>query len=256
MRCIRDSLPTHPWHQWQSLAALGQHLQSQQPTALRITGIPHAGIWTEVATAHTLQHADGHMPLSQLRAGLSAPDAVLPHQCHHLGQQLGYTTTITYSPTPGLIDLIYTRNTPAALTDVYLPADTVGPIADYVNDLTSTQLNTQLRQFAATRLPQYMVPAVIMILDSLPLTVNGKLDRRALPTPEFLTTTTYQAPRNPHEHTLAALFSETLGITPIGINDNFFDHGGHSLSATRLVARIRTQLAIEVPIRVIFESPT
>ncbi|WP_459797866.1 phosphopantetheine-binding protein, partial [Mycobacterium riyadhense] len=63
-------------------------------------------------------------------------------------------------------------------------------------------------------------------------------------------------PRNPHEHTLTTLFSETLNITPIGINDNFFDLGGHSLSATRLIARIRTELATEVPIRVIFESPT
>ncbi|WP_204803995.1 condensation domain-containing protein [Mycobacterium riyadhense] len=181
---------------------------------------------------------------------------MLPHQCRQLGQQLGYTTTITYSPTPGLIDLIYTRTTTTALTDVYLPAHPVGPITDYVNDPATAQLSTQLRQFAATQLPPYMVPATIMVLDSLPLTVNGKLDRHALPAPEFLTTTTYQAPRNPHEHTLTTLFSETLNITPIGINDNFFDLGGHSLSATRLIARIRTELATEVPIRVIFESPT
>ncbi|WP_275581179.1 non-ribosomal peptide synthetase [Mycobacterium riyadhense] len=248
-------LPTHPWQRWHDLTALGQHLQSHQPNALRITGIPHAGIWTDVTTAHALHHAADHTPLHQL-ATPPPPDAVLPHQCRQLGQQLGYTTTITYSPTPGLIDLIYTRTTTTALTDVYLPAHPVGPITDYVNDPATAQLSTQLRQFAATQLPPYMVPATIMVLDSLPLTVNGKLDRHALPAPEFLTTTTYQAPRNPHEHTLTTLFSETLNITPIGINDNFFDLGGHSLSATRLIARIRTELATEIPIRVIFESPT
>ncbi|KAA1243555.1 AMP-binding protein, partial [Mycobacterium simiae] len=248
-------VPARPWRHWKSLAVLGQHLETEHPCALRITDVPHAGIWTEVAISQALQHVDDGTPLGAL--GPEPPAAaVLPYQCRQLGQSLGYTTTVTCSPAPGLMDIIYTRPSTAAITDTYLPANPLQPLTDYVNDPSSAELSTELRRYSADRLPEYMVPTAIMVIESLPLTVNGKLDRRALPAPHFLTSTTYQAPRNPGEHVLVALFSEILGIAHIGIHDNFFDLGGHSLSATRLIVRIRTELAAEVPIRVIFETPT
>ena len=74
-----------------------------------------------------------------------------------------------------------------------------------------------------------MVPAAIMVVESLPLTVNGKLDRRALPAPEFISAVAYRAPRDRRERVLAALFGEVLGVTRVGIDDGFFDLGGHSL---------------------------
>ena len=101
-----------------------------------------------------------------------------------------------------------------------------------------------------------MVPAAIMVLESLPLTVNGKLDRRALPAPEFVSGVAYRAPRDRRERVLAALFGEVLGVTRVGIDDGFFDLGGHSLSAMRLVARVRAELGVEVPIRAVFDAPT
>ncbi|MEW1640415.1 condensation domain-containing protein, partial [Streptomyces sp. NPDC093801] len=105
-------------------------------------------------------------------------------------------------------------------------------------------------------LPEYMVPSAIVILDALPLTQNGKLDRKALPTPQLSASTSYQAPRTPQEEVLSALFAEILGIPRIGMNDDFFELGGHSLLATRLVSRIRSVLGVEVPIRALFETPT
>ncbi|MBO0880567.1 MAG: thioester reductase domain-containing protein, partial [Mycobacterium sp.] len=120
----------------------------------------------------------------------------------------------------------------------------------------TADLATELRRHAGARLPEFMVPAAITVVDTLPLTVHGKLDRRALPAPEFVSTAAYRTPRDQREHVFATLFAEVLGLRQVGIDDGFFDLGGHSLSATRLVARIRAELNIEIPLQTIFATPT
>ncbi|MEU6371515.1 condensation domain-containing protein, partial [Streptomyces sp. NPDC046931] len=105
------------------------------------------------------------------------------------------------------------------------------------------------------RLPEYLVPAAVVILPELPLTAHGKLDRRALPAPEF-ERQTHRAPRDTRERALAGIFAEVLGVERVGIDDSFFDLGGHSLLATRVVSRVRTVLGAEMPLRVLFERPT
>ena len=116
-----------------------------------------------------------------------------------------------------------------------------------------------LRSWLRGRLPEFMVPGACVFLEQFPLTPNGKINRGALPAPanerpdlekEF------EAPRTPLEDLVAGLWAEVLGIEQIGVQDNFFELGGHSLLATQVISRVRTTLGVDLPLRVMFESPT
>ncbi len=124
---------------------------------------------------------------------------------------------------------------------------------------SSVRHTQEIRAFLKERLPEYMVPAAFVVLDALPLTPNGKVNRKALPAPaqdRRDLEQTFTPPRTPLEATLAALCSQLLGVPQVGIHDSFFDLGGHSLLATRFIFRIRDTLHVELPLRLLFESPT
>ena len=121
------------------------------------------------------------------------------------------------------------------------------------------QTLTILRRFLQERLPDYMVPATFVSLQEIPLTPNGKVDRRALPEPDWserMLEALYVAPRNPQEERMAEIWSELLDVETVGVFDNFFELGGHSLLATRLISRIRASFEVELPVRSLFEAPT
>ncbi|HEV2733485.1 MAG TPA: amino acid adenylation domain-containing protein, partial [Longimicrobiaceae bacterium] len=116
----------------------------------------------------------------------------------------------------------------------------------------------ELRRHLRERLPAHLVPSALVVLDALPRTPGGKLDRRALPAPDASAAAddAFVAPRSPAEEILAGIWSEVLKLDRVGAHDNFFEIGGHSLLATRVVSRIRQAFGAEVPLRALFEAPT
>jgi acyl carrier protein len=124
---------------------------------------------------------------------------------------------------------------------------------------TGTPTAEEVRTELGRNLPNYMVPSLFLHLPRFPLTVNGKLDRKALPVPDYgkqEADGNFVAPRTPTEETLAEIWRRTLGIKEIGIHDNFFELGGHSLLATRVMSRLRDAFQVELPLQRIFDAPT
>jgi acyl-coenzyme A synthetase/AMP-(fatty) acid ligase len=128
-----------------------------------------------------------------------------------------------------------------------------------LNKAQSRPTVTELRELLRSRLPAYMMPAVFVVMPDLPVNSNGKLDREALPPPvtgNVLPDENYLAPRTVLEEKLSALVANLLGVAQVGVNDNLFLIGGHSLFGTQLIARIRDNFGVELSLRSVFESPT
>jgi hypothetical protein len=113
----------------------------------------------------------------------------------------------------------------------------------------------RLREALAKVLPDYMLPSAIVVLESLPLNPNGKVDRKALPEPEFANTDNYEAPQGEAEEVLAGIWAQVLGIGQVGRNDNFFELGGHSLAILQVQQKLQQTLSISLALRLHFENP-
>ncbi|MHC3475569.1 amino acid adenylation domain-containing protein, partial [Streptomyces sp. 7R007] len=127
--------------------------------------------------------------------------------------------------------------------------------AEDVESRTCSLLPASVRSYVAQRLPDYLVPSVVTVLDALPVTPNGKVDKRALPEPDHASGAG-RPPATVVEDLLCSVFASVLGLERVGVDDDFFELGGHSLLATRLVSRMRTVLGAEVAVRTVFEAPT
>jgi amino acid adenylation domain-containing protein/FkbM family methyltransferase len=121
---------------------------------------------------------------------------------------------------------------------------------------SAERLRSDVRSALAARLPEYMVPSALVFLEAMPLSPNGKVDRRLLPAPASTQAVAHVAPRTAVEERLAAMWAELLGCEQVGVEDDFFALGGHSLLGMRLIARVRAELDVDLPLRRLFERPT
>jgi len=260
------------WMDWQehhfTARDVEQLLTSERPEVLGVTAIPNARLTSEARLHDLLANQNGLQIAGDLRHVSSESDdgkRVDPESLWELGDQLNYTVAISWSNRADCYDVLFKRcDMP---NEIPVMAPSVKSEQDswrhYANDPLKAKLvqalARRLRDACRQRLPDYMVPSAFVVLESLPRTPNGKLDRKALPEPDRLgieSRAAYVAPRTETEETLARIWSEVLGVERVGVRDTFFDLGGHSLLATQVLMRLREAFQVEIPLRKLFETPT
>nr|WP_244170286.1 non-ribosomal peptide synthetase [Amycolatopsis tolypomycina] len=251
------------------LGAVERFLTAETPDRLRVTAIPDARLAGELAAVRALDTGDADAAL----AALGHRDGVDPEELHALGERAGYRVAVTLAADGGELEAVFTRpNVALGALDApnatlgrsggpaYRPVRQTGAPGSYANNPAARRetgaLVASLRAHVRDRLPLYMVPSAFVVLDKLPVLASGKLDRKALPSPERFTAGPGRAPRNPVEQLLCEMFADVLGVPQAGPDDDFFALGGHSLLATRLIQRIRAAVGAEVGVRAVFDAPT
>lgn len=264
----QPAIQIEEWRQLGALTQLQSRLQATPQAALLVRNLPNARIQADLATLHAVTHSPA-LTVQELCAQLTQqPSAIDPADLVELAAALSYQVQLTWGSERGQMHACFIPQAAqgAALDIGRAIAQTAQPRKSwqaYTNNPLLGKLNRtlvpQLRSYLQDKLPEYMVPSAFILLDSIPLTPNGKVDRKALPVPNRLRKSDQErhlAPRTPTEHAVSTIWSEILGLERIGIDDNFFELGGHSLLATQVISRINSQWAMRLPLKTLFERAT
>jgi pristinamycin I synthase 3 and 4 len=245
-----------------SMDGLRRALASAPDEALAVLGVPDARVARELRIAALAADPDGPLTVGDARRALrdDPPAGIDPEQVWALAEALGRTAELRPAG-PGRFDVLF--HAPGSTESDFPPRAVPSRSPDaYTNDplraAQARELSPRLRAWLRERLPEYMLPSSVVLLDEFPLTPNGKLDRRALPAPRGADTARAEPvePETDTERQLAAIWAEVLRLEHVYANDNFFDLGGHSLLATQVLSRVRRELGVELPLRAMFEAGT
>jgi amino acid adenylation domain-containing protein len=244
------------------LAGLERWLDAVRPACAEVLGVPNARVYADVIASQRLAAGQGTAAEVVAEATAEAAVAVDPEAIWELGERLGYATRITFSRVggPGCVDVLFERADQAAgLAADARPRPWMQPRArsDRSAHLVSSPLRARkarlrtpaLRAFLQEWLPDYMIPAVFVELDALPLTANGKLDRSALPAPDLARPELAQAfepPRSALEESLATMWAEILRVDRVGIHDDLFALGGDSFQDLQIISRTERDYRVEI----------
>ena len=237
-----------------------EQLLHQPDLSVGVQGIRDSRAASAVETARLLRVPDGVRNAGQLRTLIAESAGEDLNTVMQLAQRLG--VKLIWQPSePGVYDAIFNPQWETSTGDLDITETPRSYYQRYANvpaqKEEDAKLGRALQDHLRQKLPGYMVPSAVTVLPSWPLTPNGKVDRRALPLPERPANgQNYRSPRTPHEVILCEVFAEVLGLEDVGIDDNFFALGGHSLIAARLASEIRSRLGVELAIRTLFEAPT
>ncbi|MBZ5494708.1 MAG: amino acid adenylation domain-containing protein, partial [Acidobacteriia bacterium] len=256
--------PTH-WISWDQAgnwrSAVEETLRSHPAASVGLRGMRDSRVDKAVAATHCLERLDPRIQtVEDVHLACFGNSGEDPDRVMQWAQRLGERYLWRGFGSEGVYDCIFNPE--------WLPAE-AGAEAEaeafhyrhYANvparKAGDIEFQRQLRAQLGQRLPDYMMPASITVLESMPVSASGKVDRKALPAPDFgALAKEYRGPGTPEEEMLCGIFAEVLGVERVGVEDDFFELGGHSLMGTRLVSRIRRVMGVELAIRTLFEAPT
>jgi amino acid adenylation domain-containing protein len=272
---VSDMPTPHPepagdldWEAVGSLSSLATILQNDTAGTVCIRNVPNQRIVEDVRAQELLESSNPPATCRALKA-LAAGDAAAadPEAVWRLGQDCGFDVRIGYSASRHAFDALFRENRRSDKHEATNWGVAIPPNEESWRAYTTDPLEgeyrrkavTELRDFLRRKLPDHMIPSTFVVLDSLPLTPNGKVDRLALPAPDQTrpnVATEFVAPRTALERRIVSVWQELLGIEKVGIYDNFFDLGGHSLLIVRMHGRLTEELGADLSLIDLFQRTT
>jgi microcystin synthetase protein McyA len=266
---VKQSRHEVEWLDWEAsgldVSKICNTLRSETPEVLGLCNVPNRRT-SEAVFLQSWLNNEEEATVDEAHRRLAengSPKGINPQDLWELEGETQYQVAISWKSggdNGGFDVLFQKKSTSVEKADFPLPA--IGPSRSYSNRALSQMdpyVETQLRDFLKNKLPEYMVPAAFVVLEQMPVTSNGKLDRRALPDPiqrNRILEGNYAEPRTADERFLCQVWAEILRLDRVGINDNFLELGGNSLMATQVVSRVRDSLGLELPLTSMFDLPT